>query len=703
MKIPVQVLIVCLSLSSLLFAESTQAPASQPRPSVLFLNVDDWNDWNVVLKGHPQAITPHIERLAEQGVTFSNAICASPSCVPSRPALFTGIAPARSGNISNDNKGGWRFYAGPEAVTIPKLFSQNGWKSIGIAKNFHKGDAPEFDTYVPPFKTPKKLKGVGIKLNASAIWDVADIPASEMGDYKAASAGIETLQSHQDPLFLSLGIFRPHAPWIVPQEYFDLYPLETLQLPEQRADDLDDLPERFKLLAGFEAKFGKGYHDMLVENGYDKEFVRAYLASVTFADEQVGRVLDAWYASPYAETGYVVLWSDHGYMLGEKRAWSKIKPWYDSSRSNLIIAGPGLPKGVVCSKSVSLLDLYPTLIELLGLPKPPQDLDGSSLVPLLENAEAEWDRPAVMTSQMDGIFFESVLDNDYRMTRLITGETELYKLSRDPHEFTNLADNPEYAPVIEKLEQHLSFRYPEIPADGWIEAEAIPVQTSADYQLRGNFHYPKSEESASGGRIVCAELRAGAGSYIEFVLDVKTPGTYRLDGTIVSSGVCSVQVDSVENEAAQSDSDYPMRTVGTLAASDAFNDIALGVVRFNEPGLKIIRFVSTEHKQQLKFDRIQLLKDDDAPVTKSDLNATLPVVEKTTASSLVQSSKTSANNLWESQDEWNQKRPGFEWAFPFVDQNRDGYIDSAEYNALQKYKKKHGRAWKDQARKDLGL
>ena len=119
-----------------------------------------------------------------------------------------------------------------------------------------------------------------------------------------------------------------------------MYPVETLQLSERREDDLEDLPERFKLLAGLEAKFGKGYHDMLVENGYDKQFVRAYLASVTFADEQVGRILDAWYASPHAGTGYVVLWSDHGYMLGEKSAWSKIKPWYDSSRSNFMIAGP---------------------------------------------------------------------------------------------------------------------------------------------------------------------------------------------------------------------------------------------------------------------------------------------------------------------------------------------------------------------------
>ena len=582
------------------------------RPSVLLINVDDWNDWNSVLKGHSQAITPNIERFAKKGVTFSNAICASPSCVPSRPALFTGIAPSRSGNISNDSgKRPWRFYAGPVTITIPKLFSQNGWASIGIAKNFHRGDVPEFDTYIPPFKTPKKLKKVGLNLNSSAIWDIADMPVSEMGDYKAASAAIKTIDSHEGPLLLSVGIYRPHVPWIVPQAYFDMYPPETLKLSERRVKDLDDLPERLKLVAGLEAKFGKGYHEKLVEKGYDKQFVRAYLASVTFADEQVGRILDAWYASPYAETGYVVLWSDHGYMLGEKNAWSKIKPWYDSSHSNFMVAGPGLPKDAVCGKAVSLLDLYPTLVELLDLPKPPQKLDGNSLVPLLNNPDAEWDRPVRMTSQMDGVFFESILSNDFRMTRLATGETELYKLANDPHEFTNLAENPKYAEVVEVLEKHLSFSYPEIPADGWMEAEEIPAQTSADYQLRGNCHYTLEDADASEERLVSALLYAGAGSYIEFIIDLPTSGTYHLEGTLAMGGTCSVLVDDVRNDAAQADAGYPMKRIGTLKPSKKLTDVSIGEVRFEQPGLKIIRFV-TEKKQEVKFDRLRLFKDSSA-------------------------------------------------------------------------------------------
>lgn len=584
--------------------------ALDKKPSVLLINVDDWNDWNEVLQGHPQAITPHIKRLAERGITFSNAICASPSCVPSRPAFFTGIAPGRSGNISNDNgRRPWRFYAGEEAVTIPKLFSQNGWQSIGIAKNFHKGDKPEFDRYIPAPKKLTKGKGVGIKLNSSAVWDIANVPVTEMSDYKAASLGIEKIQSVKSPFLLSVGIYRPHVPWIVPQEYFDMYPLESLQLPEARSDDLDDLPERFKLVAGLEAKFGKGYHENLVKKGYDKQFVRAYLASVTFADEQVGRILDAWYASSHAETGYVILWSDHGYMLGEKSAWSKIKPWYDSSRSNFMIAGPGLEKGVMCNKAVSLLDLYPTLIDLLGLPKPPQKLDGNSLLALLKDPQMDWDKPVQMTSQMDGVFFESILSNDYRMTRLVTGETELYKLASDPHEFRNLAGNPEYASLIKKMEKHLSFTYPAIPEDGWIEAELIPGQTSADYKLRGNCHYLRSKDESS--KMLYADLNAGKGSYNDLILEVQSPGAYRLEVEMSANGRFFVQVDDVKNDAAQSDNRYPMKKIAQFPAQKKLTKLNLGVVKFDVPGLKIIRFVSQVPKQQMKFDRLRLLKDED--------------------------------------------------------------------------------------------
>lgn len=581
------------------------------KPSVLFLNIDDWNDWNTVLKGHPQAITPNIQRLADRGVAFTNAICSSPTCFPSRSAVFTGIHPARSGNIVNDNSiRPWRFYAG-DAGTLPKHLSAQGWTSIGIAKNFHNRDSTEFDIYIPKAGRPKQIPGIGLKLNPSGHWGISADPVTEMADYLAVSHGIERLESITEPLFLSLGIYRPHVPWVVPQEYFDRYPLEAIQLPEFQPNDLDDLPQRFRPLAHLEAKFGPGYHEGLLEKGYDKQFIRAYLACVTFADEQIGRLLDAWDASPHAEGGYIVLWSDHGYNLGEKEAWSKMKPWYDSAHCNLIVAGPGIPKGATCDKAVSLQDLYPTLVDLLKLPPPSQALDGNSLVPLLNEPQSEWDHPVVMSSETDGIRYDVVLDNDYRMTRLITGETELYKLATDPHEFTNLADDPQYASVIDRLSQHLTFTYPKIPQDGWIEAEAIPAQTSSDFKLRGNCHYRLKYPEASGGQLLCAELRAGKGSYLDLVLEVPAAGAYRLGATLSVEGPCEVSVDDVVDDAAQADTGYPMPAIGTLKPGSAsLEDHSLGSVTFDSPGLKLLRVQSLAHKQQLRIDRIQLQREE---------------------------------------------------------------------------------------------
>ena len=616
-NLPGRIQALCLTaLAWLVISEGHGSDdSSTDRPSVLFLNIDDWNDWNTVLQGHPQSITPNIQRLAERGVAFTNAICSSPTCFPSRSAVFTGIHPARSGNIVNDNGiHPWRFYAG-DAVTLPKHLSTHGWKTIGIAKNFHNGDSSEFDEYQRKGKEPKTKKGIGLNLNASGRWGISATPVTEMADYIAVSQGIERLETVTDPLFLSLGIYRPHVPWVVPQEYFDRYPLEAVQLPISQPNDLDDLPQRFQRLAHLEAKFGPGYHEGLVEKGYDKQFVRAYLACVTFADEQIGRLLDAWDASPHAQDGYIVLWSDHGYNLGEKGAWSKMKPWYDSAHCNLIIAGPDIPEGATCDRAVSLQDLYPTLVELLQLTPPSQALDGNSLVPLLRNPQADWDRPVVMSSETDGIRYDVVLDNNYRMTRLITGETELYDLASDPHEFTNLASDPHYAPVIDRLSEHLTFTYPEIPEDGWIEAEAIPCQTSSDFRLRGNCHYRRSDPEASGGQLLCAELRAGKdtklragkGSYLDLVLEVPTAGTYRLGATLSVEGPCQVFVDAVVDDAAQADTGYPMPTIGTLEpGSGSLEDHSIGPVTFDSPGLKLLRIQSLVSRQQLRIDRILL-------------------------------------------------------------------------------------------------
>jgi len=194
------------------------------------------------------------------------------------------------------------------------------------------------------------------------------------------------------------------------------------------------------------------------------------------------------------------------------------------------------------------------------------------------------------------------------MTRLITGETELYKLASDPHEFTNLAQNPEYAPIIEKLEKHLSFRYPEIPSDGWIEAESIPAQTSADYKLRGNCHYTKAHSSASGGSVVCADIRGGKGSYIEFVVNIDNPGDYELSVDASAQGECILLTAPVVDDAKQADAGYPMKKLLDISKGKSIKTLSAGTVTFDKAGLHLLRFSSKVKKQLLVVDRIQIRK-----------------------------------------------------------------------------------------------
>ena len=601
---------IALSLAAAPDSKEEASPATE-RPSVLFLNIDDWNDWNSVLDGHPQAITPNLERFAERSVTFTRAICSSPVCFPSRTSLFSGLHPSRTGAKSNPNGGrSWRSYVA-DAITLPKHLSAQGWTTVGIGKNFHNKDEAEFDQYTRRNGEPEPIRKTFRNLNPSGRWGVASVPTTEMPDYLSVSQGIQVLEASPGNLFLSLGIYRPHVPWVVPQEYFDRHPLENLVMPEHVEDDLGDLPERFKSMAHNPAKFGPGYHDKLETTGYDREKVQAYLACVSFADDQVGRILDAWYASPHAENGYVVLWSDHGYQLSEKEGWSKMKPWYDSSRVNLMIAGPGLAQGMFCDKAVSLLDLYPTLIDLLDLPAPTQSLDGHSLLPLLKNPQADWDKPVLLSSEADGIRYDVVLSNDYRMTRFATGETELYQLERDPHEFINLAGKPEYTEVVAELSQHLSLHHPAADEDGWMEAEELPRQTSSDFGQRGNFHYPKDQADASGGVVVCADLRTGVGSYIEFVVRIEEAGEYDLSIAVSAEGAFALSTAAVVDDALQADAGYPMKALVKLSQTRGGmpESVSAGTIRFDQTGLHLLRFSSEVRKQLLRIDRIQLRKN----------------------------------------------------------------------------------------------
>ncbi len=426
------------------------------KPNVLFIAIDDLNDWIGVLEGHPQAETPHIDRLAENGVLFANAHCAAPACNPSRAALMTGIAPNESGVYHNPQP--WRL-ALPNAVTLPQHFSANGYWSAGSGKIYHGRypDPQSWEDYYPdqlenkfadPTPPERDVNGLN---RGNFDWGPVSERSSEMGDYKTASWIAENLaKEHDRPFFLACGIFRPHLPWYAPQEYFDRFPLDSIQLPKTLKNDLDDLPA-----VAVKVATGNRDHAAVVEGRQWKHAVQGYLASIAFADEQVGRVIDALDKGPHKEDTIVILWTDHGWHLGEKEHWRKFALWHRSTRTPLMLSVPkgipGLPQGSLQGRQsmqpASLLDIYPTLVELCGLPVK-NELSGKSLVPLLRNPDRITGRAIVTTNGRNN---HAIRDTRWRYIRYSDGSEELYDHATDPNEWTNLAGSSEHAETIARL------------------------------------------------------------------------------------------------------------------------------------------------------------------------------------------------------------------------------------------------------------
>ncbi|UCE47764.1 MAG: sulfatase-like hydrolase/transferase, partial [Phycisphaerales bacterium] len=287
-------------------------------------------------------------------------------------------------------------------------------------------------------------------------WASLDIDDSLMGDYKSVEEVCRQLRKdHDKPFFLACGIYRPHVPWYVPQKYYDMFPLETVKLPKILENDLDDVSDRVRDIA----LRGGNYHKHVLEAGQWRNAVQGYLASIAFADAMFGRLLDALESTRYFDDTIIVVWSDHGWQLGEKHHWRKFALWENVLRSVLMIkvpkGTPGLPQGskdgTPCHRIVSLQDIYPTLVEVCGL-KTRSDIDGNSLVPLLQNPEASWSRPAVATYDF-GEF--SIRTENFRYSIYIDGSEELYDHTGDPEEWTNLADDPKYAAVKRQLQRHI--------------------------------------------------------------------------------------------------------------------------------------------------------------------------------------------------------------------------------------------------------
>jgi len=473
------------------------------KPNVLFIICDDLNDWALHPAGHPVAKTPHMDRLRDRSVSFSNAHVVVPVCGPSRKCLFSGLYPQ---TINDYGFAAWKDTKGLQGcVPLPLHFRNNGYSTYGTGKLLHRGAEGDFYTaygigsdYGPwpwqgkgrPMNTPHPAQFGTWKahlpipmhrdlnygpLSNVPVWKagaVKGIPGAkgwynESGksfkyidaenrdrtpDEISADWAIDVIRKKHDcSFYLGVGFIRPHTPLYAPKKYFDMYPVEEITLPPYKQDDLADCASILRK----RWQWGYKKYEALVAAGGEKawkEWVQAYMACTTFVDDQVGRVLDALETSPHRSNTVIVLTSDHGYHVGEKDCIQKWHLWDESSRVPLFVHVPnGQGNGQTCDRPVSLIDVYPTLVDLCGLPAEPNQgrggkpLDGHSLLPLLKDpSRGEWNGPPVAFMGIrDGKFSGapgdtytphfSVRSCRYRYTLCGNGEEELYDHEKDPN------------------------------------------------------------------------------------------------------------------------------------------------------------------------------------------------------------------------------------------------------------------------------
>jgi len=412
---------------------------AQNKPNVLFIAVDDLNAWVGHLGRNPQAQTPNIDRLASRGVTFSKAYCAVPACEPSRCALMSGQRPWTSACYSNGDN--WRSRV-PEGQQLNAQFLKAGYHVAGAGKIYHG------DTYFPSEWTEyfdsKGLTsaGKGVAKDEGFHEPVAhDLKDEDLMDWQVVNWCIEQLnQDHGGkPFFVACGLHKPHLPFVVPKKYYDQFPLETIQLPPHREDDLNDVPP-----AGVKMARPEGDHAKFLESGRWRAAIQSYLASCAYTDMNVGRLLDALDKSPAKDNTIIVFWGDHGWSFGEKQHWRKFALWEEPTRAPLIWVAPGVTKaGGVCERPVDFMTIFPTLCELANLPVPAY-VEGPSAVSLLKDPKAAWDHVAITTH---GYMNHAVRDERWRYIRYANGDEELYDHAADPYEWTNQAANAEFASV----------------------------------------------------------------------------------------------------------------------------------------------------------------------------------------------------------------------------------------------------------------
>jgi iduronate 2-sulfatase len=460
-RVACTILPAILALASVIVGRAGAAEPRLPaRPNVLFIAIDDLRDWVGYLGKNPQVKTPNLDRLAARGLHFTQSYCAAPVCNASRAALLSGLRPATTGVYENSVD--WRKVIPDEATTLPLHFKHSGYYVCGAGKIYHESfrRPSDWDNYLGDsapdedemFDAKKKNKEITSDAPNDGVGGIKFKPLNcddaDMVDYQSVSYCLKQLNKpHDKPLFVACGLHKPHMPWDVPKKYYDMYPLADVQLPKVLEHDLDDVPP-----AGVKMARPEGDHAAIIKADRGKDAVQGYLATITFSDAMVGRLIEGFDKSPYKNNTLIVLWSDHGWHLGEKEHWRKFALWEEATRSPLIWIVPGLTKpGTVCDRAIDFMHIYPTLCDLCGLPTP-KHVQGESIRTLLQAPQAPWPKPAVTTYKYKN---HAVRSDQWRYIRYENGDEELYHNAVDPYEWKNLASSSECQPIKSELAKWL--------------------------------------------------------------------------------------------------------------------------------------------------------------------------------------------------------------------------------------------------------
>ena len=438
------------------FLIASNVSYAQQKYNVLFIAVDDLNDYVSLLEDYPGIKTPNLDRFSKRAITFTKAYTAAPVCNPSRSAILTGLAPVVTGLYDNPDHF-QNSQAAMEATLMPEHFKNNGYTTLWSGKIFHTG---RHDYFSRPGKNrmeamwdDKKGHDGGYGPNAKnsnipdslvrpGLFDYEswEGPDSDFPDVVNTDLTIQRLEAdYNRPFFMALGLYRPHNPWTAPKRFFDMYPMETLQMPKVLEGDLDDVPEIGR-------KWAEGPVDFhaLKKAGKWKPIVQAYLASISFMDYNLGRVLDALENSTYKDNTIVVLWADHGFHMGEKNHFAKYALWEKTTHTLFMAKIPNGPKGEIRDQPVNLVDIYPTLIDYCDLNNVKQELSGVSLRKVIEDKNHKKETPSITYYKKGSV---GIRTDNWRYIRYFDGTEELYDHKEDPQEWENLANDPEFRVV----------------------------------------------------------------------------------------------------------------------------------------------------------------------------------------------------------------------------------------------------------------